>query len=929
MAVSNRRRKPWGLVALCLGLGGLSPSAARAQTAEVGEVVVTGFRASLASAIEIKKRETALVDVINAEDIADFPDLNLAEALQRIPGVAIDRDGGEGRSITVRGLSGDFSRVRLNGLEALATTGGKDSAGGANRGRSFDFQVFASELFSRVTVRKTQSAEVEEGSLGATVDLTTAKPFDQKGFTFAGGVQGGYNDLSRTVDPRVTAMISDTWLDGRLGALLSVAYSTRHILEEGASSGRWENPSVPTNSAGCFQTPGPCNSPVGVYSAVNSAWHARIPRYGRLAYDWRRYGVTAAVQFLASDTTALDIDAAYASMDGVRDEAYLGAFSLWHGGAGNSQTDVRDPFIDSRNQLVKATFDDVDVRSESRHDELSSTFRQVSVRLDHDFNERLNVGIVLGQSRSIQDNPVQTTVSIDRYDQDGYGYDFSNSQKLPALTYGFDVTDPGNWIVSPSSALGDASFLRMRPNKTVNGFTNLSVAARFKVNEGLSLKSGLLFKTYRFRTTEARRYVVGGLVDGAVALPGVDVAAISTPITGFGRGLGAPSDTPTTWLSPNVAQVANLIDLYCNCVNAYGDFRVSAENQRGGNRQVEERDLGVYLQLDFESRLFGIPVRGDVGVRHAATTSMAAGFVGASYVSISRKYDDSLPALNLVLEPRQDLQIRLSVAKAMARPQLPFLTPGGTISNTARTLTIGNPLLEPVRATTYDLGLEWYPARAALVSVGVFRKDLQSYIQSSAATMAYGATGLPASLLANGNTPDTVFLVTQLLNTAGGELKGFEVGAQGAFEFLPAPFDRFGAIANYTQVDSKVTYITNSAASPPTTSVLPLVGLSPKSWNATLYYEGERLSARVSTAYRDGYLSLVPGGNGNDARGKNPTLNVDVSLTYKLNERFSLSFEGINLTDQFEDRWISTERRNSEEYTHTGRQFFVGARVRL
>nr|QQZ51457.1 TonB-dependent receptor [Phenylobacterium glaciei] len=115
-------------------------------------------------------------------------------------------------------------------------------------------------------------------------------------------------------------------------------------------------------------------------------------------------------------------------------------------------------------------------------------------------------------------------------------------------------------------------------------------------------------------------------------------------------------------------------------------------------------------------------MRGDVGVRHAATTSMAAGFVGASYVSISRKYDDSLPALNLVLEPRQDLQIRLSVAKAMARPQLPFLTPGGTISNTARTLTIGNPLLEPVRATTYDLGLEWYPARAALVSVGVFAR---------------------------------------------------------------------------------------------------------------------------------------------------------------------------------------------------------------
>ena len=185
---------------------GLAAPAMRAGATGGGRhgdvVVVTGFRESLAAAIEAKREENAIVDVITAEDIADFPDLNLAESLQRVPGVQIDRDGGEGRTINVRGLSSDFVRVRLNGLEALATTGGRD--GRQNRNRAFDFNVFASELFNSIKVSKSQSAETEEGSLGATVDLTTARPFDYDGFTFAGGAQVSYNDLAGNTDPRYT-----------------------------------------------------------------------------------------------------------------------------------------------------------------------------------------------------------------------------------------------------------------------------------------------------------------------------------------------------------------------------------------------------------------------------------------------------------------------------------------------------------------------------------------------------------------------------------------------------------------------------------------------------------------------------------------------------------------------------------------------------
>jgi iron complex outermembrane receptor protein len=178
-------------------------------------VVVTGFRASLGSAINVKRRANGVVDVIKAEDIADFPDANLAESIQRVPGVSIARDAGEGRQITVRGLGPQFTRVRINGVEGQSTASGTDSSGGANRNRAFDFNVFASELFNSITVRKTASAQTEEGSLGATVDLQTGRPFDYKGSTLVISAQQGYNDLSKSWDPRFAALASNTWPTAR------------------------------------------------------------------------------------------------------------------------------------------------------------------------------------------------------------------------------------------------------------------------------------------------------------------------------------------------------------------------------------------------------------------------------------------------------------------------------------------------------------------------------------------------------------------------------------------------------------------------------------------------------------------------------------------------------------------------------------------
>ena len=219
---------------------------------EGSTVIITGFRASIESALTTKREDAGIVDAIRSEDIAKFPDTNLAESLQRIPGVVIDRDAGEGRNITVRGLGADFTRVRINGIEALATTGGTDSSGGNNRSRGFDFNVFAAELFNSITVRKSASADVDEGSLGATVDLATIRPFDLKGFTASASVKGRYNDLVGKADPRVAFLIGDTWANRTVGAVFSAAFSKRRLWEEGFSTVRWDN--GPSSGGWCAPT---------------------------------------------------------------------------------------------------------------------------------------------------------------------------------------------------------------------------------------------------------------------------------------------------------------------------------------------------------------------------------------------------------------------------------------------------------------------------------------------------------------------------------------------------------------------------------------------------------------------------------------------------------------------------------------------------
>ena len=958
---------------------GLAISSAYAQTAPAAmeapqTVVVTGLRASLESALNKKREDNGIVDVVKAEDMGKFPDTNLAESLQRVPGVVIDRDAGEGRNITVRGLGQDFTRVRINGVEGLATTGGTDSSGGANRSRGFDFNVFASELFNSLTVRKSSSADVDEGSLGATVDLETMRPFDLRGFNATVMVKGRYNDLSEKTDPRVAFLLSNTFADRKVGVLLSGAFSKRRVLEEGFSTVRWDNgPSSGGFCAPMGMTANPANSTAttcgpaaqgvprlpasaAATAAYNDAskatnFHPRLPRYGRLTHDQDRLGLTASVQLRPWQGTRVALDVLYSKLDATRQEDFLQAisFSRTATQGGKGQTSVVNTAYDASGSLLRGTYNGVDIRSEQRFDELNTTFTQPTLSLEQDFTDTFRMKARFGRATSKFRNPVQTTTTLDALNVNGYSIDFSGDNRRPAINYPFDVTQVGtlNIVGVPQVATGTqpasvanttTSEIRIRPQGATN--TNDVGKVDFEWNaieDKFTVKGGLDFKKFNFNSFESRRVNQGDTIFAPPA--GTNMADLTTQIKGFGNGLDVPAGTPTTWVIPNLAAIAKAYDIYCNCIKSGpaggpGDFTLSSITNgaaRGNNRSVVEEDVGVWLMGEFTSELFSIPLRGNFGGRYVETTQRATGYqatAGGTEVTVENKYRDMLPSFNIAANVTKNFIVRGAAAKVMTRPQLGNLTPGGTVATTGTlTVTSGNPLLKPFRAKTFDASFEYYFEQKAFVGLGLFQKNIDTYIQTIRTQVPYNATGLPMNLLPSNFNGSEEFQVTAPINTNGGKLRGFELNYQQPFTFLGPMGKNFGSLLNYTYVKSTMEYVVSPTSN--TTITDDLLNLSPKSWNATLYYDDGKFSARLSTSQRSGFLTRVPGQNNNDVEGKNKSFNVDMSVSYKFNDKMEFTLEGVNLTNEPNDQYISSQRNSVVVNNVTGREVLAGLRYKF
>lgn len=1002
---SPRSLKP-SLMATAIAVASLSQMGF-AQTAsntatDAEEVVVKGYRASVENALQAKRESNNVVDVIKADDMASFPDANLAESIQRIPGVSITRDGGEGRSITVRGLGGDFVRTTLNGFEAFSTTTGSTlgAAAGLNRGRSFDFSAFASELFNSVSVNKSQAAEMNEGALGASVDLQTGRPFDKEGFRSAVSLQGAYYDNNDSTAPRFAGLISNTW--GDFGALLSVAYSERTMQEDGYSDTSQSDYSD-TNNGFCgtatdiasqagsqvvntaipfvnsFSGTGnrPANqcfsglpSDPTAYAKINvpNVFLPRNPGLGRFELDQKRLGVTSALQWRPADETKVTLDMVYSEYDQDRTDYALslasnnrnvnGASAAYPLFAGRVDSQIMDVNVLPTGQVDYMRLNHVDIKHVEEKAETTTKNYVVGLNLEHEFNDQLSGNFKTGVSNSTFDQPWDVFISYDAFNKDGYIWDSRNDARRPLITYGYDVNNAANTTFT-NAGTGLTPDIRIVQAGVSNDMKTTEFNLKYELNDNITLKTGATYKDYRFESDQLQRLfpnngnpctVSNSSTTGAAGVPAggcsgtnsystfnftkfasdfPSLATLSESITGFGQNLDLPAGSVSSWIVPNVSAYMDKLDLLCNCKNDYGDFRLAINSALGSNRNVYERDKAAYFQVDWDTEILGDHrLRGNVGLRYVETEVDAFGYLSLTQsVAVENKYTNTLPSLNLALDITPELVSRFAVAKVMNRPGLDTLSPGGSLNTSfgAQTATIGNPLLTPYEATNYDFALEWYPAKGTIVSGGLFYKDIAKRIQQLASLEPFGSTGLPLSLLPAGQDGTTNYTVTRFRNTEGGFVKGLELSWQQQFTFLPAPFDNFGSLLNYTYVDSEVLYYLSSGIGAASVKD-SLANVSPKSVNATLYYEDDTFQARVSIAYRDEYLFQLPiKSTLQDSYGFYATTNVDASASYKLSDNLKLTFDALNLTNQKGDQWSGKVRKSQRVYSETGRQFFLGA----
>jgi len=1093
-----------------------APAAGAPDTGEeVSEVVVTGYRVSLRNAIETKKNAAVMMDAINAEDIADFPDANLAESLQRLPGIALDRENGEGKQITVRGLGSDFTRIRLNGLETLSTGAASDSGTAPNRSRGFDFNVFASDLFSSLQVRKTASADTDEGSLGATVDLITGRPLDYKSRRMALSAEDAWYQNEDTHNPRLAGLYADQFFDNKLGISASVAYSYRKsevdrfrrqpgqpdYAYRGSTwaSGTTAATTLSTPRAG-FSAPagtvfGPgtgITNPAAIAAMTGSDPAAYAALYPGSPYSTpgvftdslvripslinieqqnlaqTRLGGTLSLQWRPTESTNIQLDGVYSKFDQKSDVNQIqsvglnrnntnvnfqsattapsvanrrGTYTTCVPRAGSTYIDAidcggteampagvfaglgttsfstnphnlepydyynnpgsvcycgaaavsaangmcaRDQFIGRPGVDVLAAHVDaagnadylqlrnVDWRSATDSSWFTTKFQQVSLSIQQDIGDQLKLDALYGKSRSANDNEA-FLVEFNRMDSpETFTYDERAHGDMPLVSYGFDLSNPNNWsLVKNFSAI--RHFLRETDNDHQGGHLNFDL----KVSDSIHLDFGGTRREYKFSTNQGQR-LTNEVLNPTLKELGVTSADMGR-VYQFGQGLNLPAGTPTSFFAPDLQSFRDITGFDCNCVNKWGDWRLSYNSNPGNQFGVEEFDSSYFVQLDFDTMVFDHRLFGNVGQRNAETRVVSSGFTtnvtatGPRPLRAVNVYDDDLPSVNVAFNITDDLLLRAGWAKVMARPLLSNLAPTITAvttpsaAGTTGSLTIGNPDLSPFRAKNTDISLEWYFNEGGLLSLAWFKKDVSNYPQTVATLgliqdildpAAYGAflqtqTVPQQQWLTTGGASGGpgVYAIRQFQDAPGGDIKGYEISYQQNFTFLPGFLKNFGIQANYTKLTSGLSYIIDpgTATTPQVVAEGPFIGASPKSANATLFYETPKWSARVSWAYRDRYVSGYPLAAGscapgllpapqtgpcdaplvNDFLGSEATRNIDAALKWQATEWLELTVEGLNLTNQTENRWAYQDDPLVTQYSSTGRQVFAGFRLTM
>ncbi len=857
---------------------------------------VTGYRHALEESVTLKRDAVNARESIVTEDIGKMPDLNLAEAIQRVPGVAIVREGGEGRQLSLRGLGAEFTQVTLNGMEVPASTGGLDSSGAINRGRAFDFNVFPAELFSRIDINKSMVASIEEGGVAGSVQLHTASPLDSPNTQASVLIQTGYNDLSEETDPRITATYTMANKAKTLGFMISAAQMERNSWQDGFGTVRWQRPDAAFKG----------NETALSNQQLQSLWYPRLPRQDSFRHDQERTGLASTLQFRPNDRLDLNLNLVHSKFEATTTSynsfAQFRRLGPW-GFNSITPTDVTVAQDGNGQLAVAGTFKGVSLRTESREAEDTTTFDQLTADFEYDISDNMILTGMLGRAKSDYED-LLFRVNIETTDPNiGFSYDFRQNPDVAVINYNLDVTNPANFVVQSDGLL----------QKNLVDRTNDTAKLDFDwfVRTGHSLRFGAIYN---------ERDVDSQIFQQTATPPGVSLSSISRvfqfeDVGGFG----------------NATELRFLVLDFPSAKNAF-NFGSSFLPFRGPGRAtwvVTEETAGAYGEYNWVTQLKERGFRFNLGARFVDTKTTGLGWLSSTISNTeTNDYSDLLPSLNVAFDATPELVLRAGVSRTLTRPSLANLAPVKAYGNTNLTVTGGNSQLEPLRSDNIDLGAEWYFTEKAVLGVAVFYKDIDSFIsfpttqeplrpEDRAAVAAVFPT--QPQLL----DPSLIWTYSTAANSDGTKLEGFEIAYQQSFSGLPGFWANFGFNGNYSYVDAETTVIRSGRQ-----VTVPLQGMSNNSWNATLFYEKPRWGSRVSVNNRDDYVTNNLGANGNISEGTTGPIRWDLSAYVHLFKHFSLTLEGINLTDE-EERLFTTGDGTMDlvrEINYSGRQYFLGVR---
>lgn len=921
------------------------------------DIVVTGIRASLQSATNAKRNSVAFGDSIFAEDIGKLPATNLAETLNRIPGVRLNRDiNGEGFQVAVRGLGPAFSQVLLNGSQIAVASDGGTNGGAVSRGVDLDF--FPSELFTRLDVAKSPVASTLEGGIAGTINLRNARPFDNPGTHYTLVAQGQYTDSNKQVSPRGAFVASHT--SDTLGILVGVAGVKTKTRVDGFESVGWGDGNIPRfdsngkaitdlgNNNFAYASVVPKNVGHGLVAgqpldlaatsgvSLDTLRTAIIPRLGRNSYtdgDRSRISALVALEWRPSDRFNFALDATWTKS--VRDYQRLNMnWYVRNSGPGNAPTSTGGMVpigltVDGNGVVTKGTFANSQFFLENDVFHQVTTVYNINPNLMWKplENLRIDTQVNYGKSTFYREQP-QFDFQTPRESGLEVNYDNTNGNPQPVITANRDLGDPNlgwRWYrVNVQSVY--------RTAETKGAHTDIT----FDPLPILTLKTGVAYdEVYRSvraydNSTAFQTSVCGATCDGlSGSVPNASVAQYLQrwSVDNFGHLANGPVGY-TSMIRPDLAALYKATN--------YTMFRDNAPRgigavTGGATGSIEEKTIGGYFEANGTAVVFGRDLHLNGGVRYFHTdqtvtgpTSTANGIVD---IALKSEYDDLLPSFNASYDLTRNLKLRAAVSRSLTRADPNSLLPGLTFSDpSAQVASAGNPNLTPYTSTNIDAGGEFYTGGIGYVGFSYFRKNVSGFTVSQNNTVPFTALGIAFSDLnttqqqaINGRGGPNVaqVVVSQPINLQNLILNGFEATWVQPLDFLVRGL---GFSANGT-------HITQSSS-----TGLFASGVSPWSYNLQGFYEGHGVSLSVNYVWNDKSLAANPNQNGlpvglySDKRGQ-----LDLSAGYQLpffDKAVRLTLDALNLTNAPIRTTFGYDNATYSVY-YPGRQVLVGLRAKF